>query len=244
MNHSFSIEIAQEYGVYEAIVLENMYFWIAKNKANDKHFHDGKYWTYNSTKAFTELFPYFSDKQIRTILQKLEKHELIETGNYNKSAYDRTKWYALTDKALALYQTGNSIRPNGQMEKPKRENGNDQKGEPIPDINTDIKTDINTDRGKEAPKYSVKSKKVKEPKHKHGEFMHVLLTDKELDKLKADYPNDYQMMIRDLDEYLELHPSKSYANHNLTMRRWKRKDEQEQKPKKAIERPIPAAFDW
>lgn len=89
-----------------------------------------------------------------------------------------------------------------------------------------------------------KKPKTKEQKHKHGEFMHVLLTDKELDKLKADYPNEYQTMIRDLDEYLELHPSKSYANHNLTMRRWKRKDEQEQKPKKAIEQPIPAAFDW
>lgn len=63
-----------------------------------------------------------------------------------------------------------------------------------------------------------------EPKHRHGEYKHVLITDKELEKLKADFPNDYSRMIRELDEYLELHPSKSYANHNLTMRRWERED--------------------
>lgn len=63
-----------------------------------------------------------------------------------------------------------------------------------------------------------------EPKHRHGEYKHVLITDKELEKLKGDFPNDYQRMIRELDEYLELHPSKSYANHNLTMRRWERED--------------------
>lgn len=110
---------------------------------------------------------------------------------------------------------------------------------------TEITTEITTENKKiYTPEKEKVKKKAKEPKHKHGEYNHVLLTDKELDKLKADYPNDYQTMIRDLDEYLEMHPSKSYANHNLTMRRWKRKDEQEQKPKKAIEQPIPAAFDW
>lgn len=62
------------------------------------------------------------------------------------------------------------------------------------------------------------------PKHKHGEFGHVLLTDKELDKLRADFPDKHESMIRGLDEYLEMHPSKRYNNHNLTMRRWERED--------------------
>lgn len=62
------------------------------------------------------------------------------------------------------------------------------------------------------------------PKHRHGEFGHVLLTDKEFEKLKSDFTNKYAIMIRELDEYLELHPKKSYANHNLTMRRWERED--------------------
>ena len=57
MTHQFDTEIAKEYGVDIAIVVSNIAFWLQKNKANGKHIHDGKVWTYNSTKAFKELFP-------------------------------------------------------------------------------------------------------------------------------------------------------------------------------------------
>ncbi len=103
MNHSFNVEIAKEYGIHEAIILEHMYFWIAKNIANGKNYFDGHYWTYNSINAFRELFPYMSGATIRRVLQSLEQNGFILKGNYNKASYDRTKWYALTDKAFALY---------------------------------------------------------------------------------------------------------------------------------------------
>lgn len=155
IEHSFNVEIAETYGVYEAIVLKNILFWVEKNAANGKHCHDGHYWTYNSTKAFKQLFPYFSEKQIRTILGKLEKAGLILTGNYNKSAYDRTKWYAVTEKTLALYGMENSICPNGKMENPERENENAQEGEPIPDGKPVAKPYVKPNEkreGAEAPK--------------------------------------------------------------------------------------------
>ena len=69
MNHSFNAEIADMYGVNEAILIENIYYWVSKNKANGKHYHDGKYWTYNSTKAFSELFYYWSESQIERIIK-------------------------------------------------------------------------------------------------------------------------------------------------------------------------------
>lgn len=71
-----------------------------------------------------------------------------------------------------------------------------------------------------------KQDKKKEPKHRHGEFGHVMLTDSEHERLIEDFPNDHRRMIRDLDEYLEQHPKKSYANHSLTMRKWKRRDDE------------------
>ena len=43
MNHSFSVEIATKYGMLEAILLEHLNFWIAKNKANETNFYDGLY---------------------------------------------------------------------------------------------------------------------------------------------------------------------------------------------------------
>ena len=55
MEHSFDVMLAQKYGVNAAVLLKHFEFWIAKNKANGKNYFDGKYWTYNSRKAFAEL---------------------------------------------------------------------------------------------------------------------------------------------------------------------------------------------
>lgn len=46
MKHIFDVEIAKKYGINVAVILENMSYWIKKNEANDKHFYEGKYWTY------------------------------------------------------------------------------------------------------------------------------------------------------------------------------------------------------
>lgn len=135
MEHHFDVEIASEYGLTEAILLNNISFWLDHNIANDTNFYDGEYWTYNSIKAFTILFPYLTEKKIRSALAHLEEENIIKTGNFNKSQYDRTKWYTLTKK-------GKSIMPKRQMEISEMANGNNQKGEPIPYINTYIKTDI------------------------------------------------------------------------------------------------------
>ena len=140
MEHSFNIELAKEYGILEAILLKNIWFWIEKNRANEKNFYDGTYWTYNSTRAFNELFPYASESSIKRALKSLQEKGIIKTGNYNKSAYDRTLWYAFTD-------LGKSIVSNRQMEMNKSSNGNEQNGPTIPDINTDDKTkDIKTNK--------------------------------------------------------------------------------------------------
>ncbi len=132
MQHSFDIEIATQYDVATAIFLNNLAFWIKKNMANNKHFHDGRYWTYNSIEAYSSLFPYWSIKQIRLLVDNSEtKHGLILRGNYNKVQYDRTSWYSLTDKSCKLLNI--SILPTGQMEVPERANRFARKGKPIPD---------------------------------------------------------------------------------------------------------------
>lgn len=132
MNYTFNSEVAKVIGVDGAVMLQNIQYWIAKNKANNKHFYDDNYWTYNSVKAFECLFPFWSNKQITRILKKLIDDGYLITGNYNKQNYDRTKWYAITQK-------GYSILPNGQIELTKKVNGFDQKDKPIPNINTNNK---------------------------------------------------------------------------------------------------------
>ena len=39
MYHSFEVELAKEFGILEAIILNNLEFWIAKNEANEKNFY-------------------------------------------------------------------------------------------------------------------------------------------------------------------------------------------------------------
>lgn len=101
-SHSFDIGHAAKFGIHEAIIMSNLAFWIQKNKANKKSYKDGRYWTYNSAKAFAELFPYMSVHQVRRALDKLEREGVIIKANYNQSAYDRTTWFAFTDEWDAI----------------------------------------------------------------------------------------------------------------------------------------------
>ena len=111
MIHCFDIEIAEEYGLYPAIILQNIAHWVAHNEANGTNEHDGEYWTFNSVKAYTELFPYLTQKQIRTSLDTLRDKGLIKTGNFNEIPYDRTLWYTLTEKGKRLCRLGNIHSP-------------------------------------------------------------------------------------------------------------------------------------
>ena len=167
MKHSFNVEIATKYGMMEAVLLEHLNFWISKNKANGVNFYDGKHWTYSTTKAFAELFPYISQKTISRALHHLEEEGIIICGNYNKSSYDRTIWYAITEKGNLILQNDqlevdkmtngsgqnvqmevdkmtNGSRQNVQMEVDKMTNRDAQNDQPIPDISTDINTDVIT----------------------------------------------------------------------------------------------------
>ena len=59
---------------------------------------------------------------------------------------------------------------------------------------------------------------AKDEKHKHGEYGHVLLTDKEYQKLKADF-NNAEDLITYLDEAIEMKGYK-YKSHYLAIRKW------------------------
>jgi len=122
MVYQFDTDVAAQYGVDEAILIQNLSFWIMKNEANGKHYHDGRYWTYNSIEAFTKLLPFWTARQIRRILQSLQDKGVIITGNYNTSAYDRTTWYAFSDSYLQnrpvhFTETSNGKTKSGKTNK-------------------------------------------------------------------------------------------------------------------------------
>lgn len=125
MIHKFKVALASEYGIEEAILIDEFQFQISRNKANEKNFHDGRYWTYNTQKAYKDIFPYLSVGQIKRIIGTLIEKGLLMKGNYNANQYDRTNWYAFTD-------FGQSIVQNCYMDGLKMANGRAETCQPIP----------------------------------------------------------------------------------------------------------------
>lgn len=140
MHYCFDVEHAKTYGVNEAIILQNLLHWIRKNAANGKHFYDGRTWTYNSMKAFEKLFPFWSARQVRYALESLIDKKILITGNWNKSSYDRTLWYAIVDESIWKEPVRDeSDSENKDIHLTKNVNGFSESVEPIPDIKPDSK---------------------------------------------------------------------------------------------------------
>ena len=125
MEHSFDIAVAKEFGVNEAVLIRNFQYWILQNKANGVNQREGRTWTYNSMKAFEELFPYLTTQAIRTALKHLQEQGVLVTGNYNEKQFDRTLWYAFQDEQRWICE-------NQQMDLLKSTNGFVKNDRPIP----------------------------------------------------------------------------------------------------------------
>ncbi|KLU74224.1 hypothetical protein [Clostridium botulinum] len=90
-------ELAQIIGLNEAIVLQQIEYWININETARKEsaYQDGFYWTYNTIDEWQEQFPFWSYDTVKRTLLKLRKKEILITNRFNKKEYDRTLWYRI-----------------------------------------------------------------------------------------------------------------------------------------------------
>ena len=121
--HGFNVEEAHKYGVEKAILLQHIRFWCVQNKGKDTHEHDGLVYMYQSAQDMHKHYPYWSRQKISRLLRDMEAEGIIKSGNFNKFAYDQTKWYTIN------------------IECSKLNNRSSESEQPIPDTNTDTKTD-------------------------------------------------------------------------------------------------------
>jgi hypothetical protein len=133
--HWFDTENAKQYGIVEAILIENLSFWIGKNMANKTHIHkvvegelagQERCWSYNSVVAFTKIFDYISPKKIRTSLDGLVEKKVLLKGNFSKDKTDRSNWYAfyceedfISGKYISIKEShlphrANALAPQGE----------------------------------------------------------------------------------------------------------------------------------
>lgn len=67
-------------------------------------------------------------------------------------------------------------------------------------------------------------------RHRYGEYQNVLLSDEDIEKLKAEFPADWQERIERLSAYMAS-TGKRYKNHLATIRNWARMNGEKPKPK-------------
>ncbi|MFR9206947.1 MAG: replisome organizer [Lachnospiraceae bacterium] len=93
--------------------------------------------------------------------------------------------------------------------------------------NTDTQVRIGKDRVRidKDNIFNSPPKATKPARHKYGEYKNVLLSDEDIEKLKAEFPSDWQERIERLSEYIAS-SGKSYKNYLATIRNWAKRDKE------------------
>ena len=150
---------------------------------------------------------------VRLALKTFEQFGMIEIIN-NMIFLSSWEKYQSTDR-LATIREKDRERKRRKREAEKLLPQNSME---CPRTSMDVpRLDIDIDKDKN------KSISKKSPRHKHGEYQNVLLSDDDLDKLKAEFPSDWDQRIQRLSEYMAS-SGKSYKNHLATIRNWARRD--------------------
>ena len=217
MMHMFDTEIATKYGVNAAVIFQNIAYWCEHERANFTNYHDGLYWTYNSVKAFQEQFPYLGKSQISSALQKLVDEGLIVKGNYNKLAYDRTGWYAVTALGETMFRKYDiACSENQTMEISKIGNGDTENRKPIPDINSDIRNTPYKNTSYSHTPYSscTESPTVYQLPLNDGTM--YAITQEDFGKYERLYPVvDVMEQLRKMDGWLDGNPQKRKTRNGI-----------------------------
>lgn len=160
----------------EAIVLNQLNYWIERNKDANRNFRDGHYWVYNSYEAWRKQdFPVWSATKIKRIFTSLEGKGIVLSANYNKLAIDKTKWYTIDydklKKFIEEYSKGQNEKSKDQDEISKDADDQstdqndqtlDQSERTLPDTNYRYYSTENTNRDystENTDKYALKDVK-------------------------------------------------------------------------------------
>ena len=107
---TFQPSLAVAIGLNEAIVLQQVQYWIT-NPKNTGYEQDGYKWVYNTYKDWkTENFPFWSEATIKRTFLSLEEKGLLISIQPMKNTYDREKYYRINYKQLDTFDGVNLTR--------------------------------------------------------------------------------------------------------------------------------------
>jgi len=150
-------KLAAAIGLNEAIVLQQIHYWVEKFKEvkDAHHKQNGQWWVWNTGSEWQENFPFWSERTVWRVIESLRKpHEatetdkrvtrkaLIITGNYNQKGYDKTLWYRIDYDELEQVEKAYCQVVN--MALPSCHDGIDNLATPIPETTTETTSEKNT----------------------------------------------------------------------------------------------------
>ena len=191
----FAPELAAVIGLNEAIVLNQIHYWIQKNKKQGVNLREGRIWTYSSYNNWQEQFSFWSERTVRRALNSLEEKGLLISNRFNKMRYDQTKWYTIPYESipyeiLSILTDDEDIADSGAGQ-----SGQGQlvrKDSPIQENN------------KKNNKESVSAHVYDDSKTAYGEYKWVRLSDDEVTDLIARYGSELTARaIQHIDRQVE-----------------------------------------
>ena len=93
-------ELAVIIGLNEALILQQVHYWLKINEKNKRNCYRGKYWTYNTINEWQEKFPFWSTSTVKRVFKNLRDMDLIIVDNFNVYQLDRTLWYTINYEEL------------------------------------------------------------------------------------------------------------------------------------------------
>lgn len=145
----------------------------------------------------------------RLCIVNWSRHQSIDKIE-KKKAYDRE------------YQKAKRHETQTTEKQESNDNSYDNRTIVVRDDNDNRSAEIDKELDIEIDKEKI-DKKEKPTRHQYGQYKNVLLSDGDMDKLRAEYPTDWQTRIERLSEYMAS-TGKTYKNHLATIRAWARKD--------------------
>lgn len=97
-------DLASKIGLNEAIVLQQLHYWLSETQAGVEH--DGARWIFNTQQQWREQFPFWSVETIKRTFTSLLNRKLIRVEQLNKRQHDRTNFYTVQYKQIALIESG------------------------------------------------------------------------------------------------------------------------------------------
>ena len=100
---------ARVLGLNEAIVIQQIHYWLEINRKAKINQYDDRTWTYNTYEKWqNENFDFWSIPTLKRIFKSLFDKEILLKANYNVKKYDKTLWVSLNydklDEILDKYE--------------------------------------------------------------------------------------------------------------------------------------------